>query len=478
MTRVREGNRPACKESGDPWDARVSPRGLVPPTMPLWGTRSRRSKVPAILATVLVIAIAGLVAMPTLPTASASLASTGSVSTLPRSYGNVTTVSFQGHSSHGAYSGNATYGFVVNVTETNTSANVTEYSVQETIGIAFVLTFCRPNCSAPNLTLQVRYVSWEYRDAWANATDQASVTESANGTTAVVSAVGLLNASVRTHGRATGSLSASVGRPPSTANTPTVYQITTSSSYGDNSTVSFVPAVGLFPTGPLSSGETWSATSAFVLNADWSAEWSVVSSGPRGSFSFNGTGGRTIGPVPGSVTLNGSVEPSYEDENATHGLRVDYHLNSAQMVFLGPVFVRAKLPDAWGSGFGGDWDAMNPVIAQVNAGPDQLEPGAGWHDRIEASSFVFATTFSDTTQLSGSNEDGVATTTVSGAPMSSTEAASTSACLESGSCPSASPVGPDSGLTPMAPTLALVGILAVGLLAAVVVLSRRGKGGP
>ena len=60
-------------------------------------------------------------------------------------FGNVTPAPVSSYGPGGGYATNATYGFVTNVTATNTSATTVEVTVQQTVGIALSLSFCRPS---------------------------------------------------------------------------------------------------------------------------------------------------------------------------------------------------------------------------------------------------------------------------------------------------------------------------------------------
>lgn len=435
---------------------------------------------PATVALVAAVVVAGLVAIPAIAPAAAAApmpSVSGTASDSLQTYGNVTNLSFQGHADHGVYYGNVTYGFVVNTTEANTSANVTEVSVQETVGVAFDLTYCQANCTQPSVTLSFRYVAWETRDVWANLTDQANVSATANGTTASVAAVGLLNASAETHAGLNETAVATVYASPGNRSSR-VYSVQADASYDARSSAALAPALGLFPVGNLSLGETWSSTAAYLFNAAWNAQWTVRAMGPHGSVELNGTAGTTVGPLSGNVTLTGAVQPAWERFGTHPAVVVVYRFGAGELAFDGPFAVASpSLPSAWGGHFGGSWQTYQAASAQVGPSAFELDPAAGQHSAFEGSMVSFSVGVTDTTGQSGANQSGLSPSSLAGAPMSSTQASRAGACLQSGTCATSSANASTPALSGLVVLLATVGVIAA-VLVGVLVFGRRGRTPP
>ena len=412
--------------------------------------------------------VVALVAVATLPLA-ASAQATHAHALLPgdapgsRTYGNLTSVSFNGTTGFGEYFGNVTYGFVVNLTETNTTANQSEIFVTETVGVSLEASFCRPTCGSPQVSTSFRYVAYEVRDAWANVTTEASVVEGpANGSSAMpVPALGILNAAVRTRGGVTESIAATFA---GNATTPSeTYSALGQAAYRSHSNVTFSPALGLFPMGPLFPGQTWTSTSQFDLAAAWAADWSLTLSGPHGSFSTNGTSGAAVGPLTGTITLSGMVEPGPLGNASNSHVWVDYRVSAGDLLFAGPLVIGARLPSVWGGGFGGGWDAAVGANAQVNEPSMELGYSTNPYARVDASSVQFSTAINDSTGSAHESASGLGTSTLLGAPMTVSGAAALSVCLQSGTCATTASSPPGGG------PWALSGFAAVALLAAVAV---------
>lgn len=436
---------------------------------------------PAALALVTAVVLAGLFVIPAMAPASAAASPAWSAPSAAngelQANGNVTHLSFQGQTSRGEYFGNVTYGFVVNVTETNTSANVSEVQVEETVGIAFYLTYCQPNCARPAVTLTDSYVASETRDVWANLTDQANVTATVNGTTAVVPAIGLIDSATRTHASVAESAVATVY--PNGTNSTRVYSVSLNAQYEANSSVAFTPALGLFPSGSLVPGETWSSTAAFLLNGMWNATWSIQVSTPHSSSELNGTAGRTLGPIAGTVTLVGSAEPVWSHVGPNATVTVAYRWSVSDLVFAGPFAVGTPdLPSFWQGNFGGNWQLYEAARGQVGFNAFEMSSHPGRQGAVAATTVTFSVGVTDSTGQTATNQSDLSPSTLAGAPMSSAQASSTSACLQAGNC-AASPSGGSSlGLNGLVLVLvALVVVVAAAVLAAVA-YSRRGRAPP
>lgn len=442
------------------------------------GNRNERNAVAvAVIATVV---LAGFFAAPMIAPAAAAAAggasASGAMGEGLQAYGNVTHFSFQGSTDHGVYYGNVTYGFVVNVTETNTSANVSEIFAQETIGIAFNLVYCESNCSHPAVRLTVNYTAWETRDAWANITTEANVTATVNGTTSVVPAIGLVNSSTLTRA---GLAESAIATLPSSGNGSRVYSVDAAANYHASSSASFTPALGLFPAGGVSPGESWASTVAFLLTAEWSTQWSINATGPHGSVQLNGSAAHSVGPDSGVVTLTGTVRPQWAHfDNATNAA-VQYEWSGGGLVFVAPFAVgAADIPGIWDANFGGSWQLDRSATGQVAIDLFELGPHPGRYLPIAAMSLSFGVGVSDPTGQTSTNESDLSANSVAAAPMSPAQASSTGACLRVGDCGSSAAATSSGGLGTAVLALIAAGIVAVVALVAVAALSRRGRAPP
>ncbi len=438
---------------------------------------------PLIVGTALALLVASLFVAPVLgigaspasqaaPLPSLEGASTGS-------YGNITNVTFNGTAFGGVYYGSASYGYVVNQTTTNVSANLTEVHYEETIGIYFHLEFCRANCSAPVDTANITYVASEVRDSWANLTNTASVTvyngsahyDGANQTGKVEAAIGLINATTRSR-----SHDSEAAYVTADLTTNASYWVRANASYASNSSVAFTPALGLYPIENLTTGEFWSSTAAYDLAGTWAAQWSINVSLPHISGSSTGTVGGTLGPFFGNVTLTGHNGPAWAHVDANRAGVVQFRLSTRNLVMIGPYVIDGEASaNAWGQGWGGMWSSVAFAGARTSLGPTYLLISTGGIIRSPMSGVSFSAGATDASGVSGFSDSGLAPQTENAHPMSASSAASTAACLETGSC--------STGGTSSAPlsllgnaTLAwvVIGVVATAIaLGAVVFVLRR-----
>ena len=454
----------------------------------------------ASIAVVLTLVLGALVLAPTLGAASAAPATAPALAAGDgheggNDSGNVSNVTIHGQDDLGQFFGNVTYGFVVNMTAANTSANVTAISLEETYGISLHVTYCRPTCAQPRTEVNFTYVAFERHDVFANVTTAANVTLRANDTTSVVPALGLLNSSSRTAARATESVTAFGARfelpdDNGTANGTQRYSVQASVEYRANSSVAFSTPLGLYPLGPLVPGMVWTSSAAFTGSADWAAQGSINVTAGNQSSEIPFSAAASVGAFGGAVTLRGSVGHDFAESHVGAVTSVDYELSTERLALSGPFAIGVAVPDGWGDSFGGEWQAFHFAGGLAQFGPALLTPHGGGFGRFEGSRMTFDASIATTMLGPGGTSIGsLAATNVSGQPMTTAQAAATGACLQSGSCAapgSGSPSpGPGTGAGPaglsggLGAFLVASAIVAVaGIVGAVLIVGRRGPKPP
>lgn len=420
------------------------------------------------------IAFAALVAVPAIGVTAASTPAPSSGQSSGAegwAFGNATIVPVQGHDVRGAYEGNASYGFVTNITAVNTTANTTEVIEQDTIGLSLSLEYCRPNCSAPSQVSRFSYRAWEVRDAWTNVTNNASVLATSSGlvTATWVTAVGILNSSSTV--RELVNESASDTR---TGATTPVSSLNATYAYNSSSRVAFTPALGLFPTGAVVAQESWVASAAYTASASWAARWALNATG-SGANSSVGSSQSLLRTSTGNLTIAGAAGPSGVRVHAVRLLSLDYTLGGHFTLGPGPA-VSLSLPGSFGMGLPptSGWAAHSLIQPTVEVSALGASPNAGGFYRLQSSEVAFSLRFLDP------NNDGVNDTTpqtqVAGGPMTPSQASSTASCLQqSAVCSTVTSVGGNGGLTSSSETVLVVtlSVTALAVVLAVVVVARQ-----
>ncbi len=455
----------------------------------------------ASIAVVLTVVMGALVLGPTLgavaaaPATAPSLATAGDGHAGGNDSGNVSNVTIYGHDDRGQYIGNVTYGFVVNMTATNTSANVTAVALEETYGISLHVTYCRPTCAQPRTVVNFTYVAFEQHDVFANVTTAANVTLRSNDTTSVVAAWGLLNSSRTTRARATESVTGfgprfEIADENGTSNGTARYSVQASAEYRANSSVAFSTPLGLAPLGSLAPGMAWTSSAAYTGGANWAAQGSInVTVGNRSS-EIPFSAAASVGPLGGTVTLRGSAGRDFEESHVGAVTPVEYDLSTERLAMTGPFAIGVAVPDGWGDSFGGAWQAFRFAGGIAQFGPALLTPHGGGLGRFQGSRMNFDASIATTMLGPGSSSDGsLAAANLSGEPMTAAQAAATGSCLQSGTCASPGSGLPSPGLGtgtgPMAFSSGLGALLvasaivaAAAAVGAVLAFGRRGPKPP
>jgi hypothetical protein len=447
---------------------------LLPLMLPRSAT-PRRANLPVVLSASVAILVASLVVVPLIGVVSGTSGlppAAVSAQTGTWSFGKVTTASVQGNDSSGTYSGSVTYGFVTNITAVNTSATTIEVIVQETVGISLSLQYCRPNCAKPLQITQFSYQGWQTRDAWTNLSAVANVTETFTNSTipAVVNALGIINSTVQARG---GASEAASDTRHGADNVTRVSSVTAAYRSSSNSTVAFTPSLGLLPTGPIASGDSWVSTALYQGSADWGAHWVLNLTGPRGKSAVStGSTGAEVSIPTRSVTLVGSAGESGVQVHATRLLAIGYYLTGN--LRLGPgLAISWAAPGGFGEGLPGssNWTVDSVVRANVQLSSLDALPGAGLAARLQSSQVSFSLNVRDPNN--GNVNDTIPQSSVNGASMTPAQASSTATCLQqAGVC--ATTVGSGSGLGSNGTVLIVVGsVVVLAALAAAVLVTRQ-----
>ncbi len=350
---------------------------------------------------------------------------------------------------------NATFGWTVIFTETNTSATVYQLEEQRTVGVGITSTY-----TGPNTTASYSYHGQEIDTAFVNVTDAATVYE--HGVAAP--AIGILNDSLAiaagiaesiaiTHGTASRSASLDVNGTLHTM-------------------AAFAPALGLIPLN-LTGVSTWNATSNLTQSGAWTLSWAWTNDGffNNTSSGSNSTGGNES--VSGPVHLTGYVAdqswpvPVFQDhKNRTSILLVIEGPRGNYALYDG--FILS--PPGFGLFGGGvhpfDGQALGSAsisgqaiyVSQGPRGP-QITAGATSFTGVDSS--IGSPLGGSNPAASSSGPSG----TVQGAPMTVPAAQAENACLTSG-CGGAAAAGPlSSGLVLVIVAVAVVA--SVGLVSAI-----------
>jgi hypothetical protein len=342
---------------------------------------------------------------------------------------------------------NASFGWTVIFTATNTSANTTMIEEQRTLGIDLTATY-----TTPSVTATYSYHGQEVDVAFANLTNNATVYVDG----APVAALGIQNDSTEIAG--------SIAEAISVTNHGSTKSASLDVTGSAHTSAQFTPAFGLIPRN-LSGVTTWNSTSTIDPQASWNLTYTWANNG------FNGqTGGGTrysngTLSTPGTVSLTGYnvtrtvVVPRFENPTPREAiiLIVQGPLGNYDAFVLVP-----HAFDLFGGGVHA-YDAVALGSASISAETLYVSPGARGPEVTAA-----ATTFGATT--TGINSVGTYTAgpapaaaaapgaTVTGGPMSVSEAQAESNCL-TGGCTAASSATMGAGALVVVAALAVLAVV-------------------
>lgn len=372
------------------------------------------------------------------------------------------------------YEGNATVGYTVAISETNTSATTFELTILRTMGAAVSLQFCLPSCSSPTYWQDLFYRAWESTTTLANFTTQGTVDEG----NLAVPAVALRNSTISVRANLTES---STGRLPG-AMGPVDLSRYLSATVAGLSTLDFSPAIGVVPTA-LTPGISWSSTSAF--QAHGAANYSLYyhTQGPLRTMTLGPVQGPIVLDAHGNVTVAGTYSAgSTVQFGGTVYPAISLTVDGPFSVREGIIFVPAGA-DLFGAS-PAPWSGNQTATASVQQSNLDVKPSAGGPFVLAASSWRYTTQSMNPADMpmitSGTSEfapaiaasNPVSTTTLQGQPETAVQSQSAQQCLTSGAgCPPA--VGGSTPRSILGGVIVVGAVATVGALIAVALVSRR-----
>ena len=370
----------------------------------------------------------------------------------------------------------ASYGWNTILTQRNVSNRGVEVGVNRTVGASLFVTYCRPDCNAPTRTLNITERVWESENASANLTTMGTVYSSG----IPAQAVALENSSVRLRGNLTESATAVVNTLRGKASASEHFAVETSG----RATVSFSPALGLFPNNL--SLPTWNSSSAYTASGSWSIQTSFA------TVPFFGAPASSSRVYPGSFS---DAQGTVAVVGSTDGPRTLANGQLTTQVLLsvsGPFtswegFILLPNGSDLLSSSSAPWDT-DPVGAQIALPQtiDVQDPSAVGHLPILASATRYQPSATDsgavsldsgvTSALTGVGSsggngtalmDGPGASTIQAQPESVPAAEKSSNCLISGCGSAGAGLRVDRGL------VLGIAIVVVGVVIAAVVVMRQ-----
>lgn len=206
---------------------------------------------------------------------------------------------------------NASFGWTVIFTSTNTSATTVQIEEQRTLGIDLTATF-----SSPAVHAQYSLSGHEVDVSFANLTDAATVYVGGSP----VAALGINNDSTSIAGAIAESISVTKNGTTQSAN----LDITGSA----HTSAQFTPALGLIPLN-LSGVTMWNSTSTINPEGSWNITWTWANNG------FDGRTGSGTQYANGTVSAPGPVQLTGFDVTKTYGVPVfEDHLPRHAIVLI------------------------------------------------------------------------------------------------------------------------------------------------
>ncbi len=401
------------------------------------------------------LVIAAMAAVPALSgTASAapapSAAGTNSTSSQQWAYGGMNWTNGTSTFGNSTVTWNASFGWTVVFTATNTSNATVMLEEARTVGVQVDVTYTGPISSA-----QYRLSAHEADVAFANVTYAATVY--ANGGS--VPALGLENAAASATASLAQSLSARVG-----AN---AYDEFVNESGSAQVSVQFAPALGLIPLN-LSGVHTWNATSTATPAASWSFASSWSAHGPNATSGANATrSGSWNATTPVSLTgFQVDAPRLFHDHQSRTGIVLILH--GGAELYDGFIVVPHGF-DLFGGG--GPSVPVASGAASIASGETlYLTPGPVSVSSLSAAQATFGTT--TVSAPVAASAGGVAPAalgsptpgnTVTAQPMSVAAAESQANCLQNG-CAAASATGLGGGLLVALVAAVVVAAAALGFV--------------
>jgi hypothetical protein len=342
---------------------------------------------------------------------------------------------------------NASFGWTVIFTSTNTSSTTVQIEEQRTVGINLTATYSGPDAQA-----RYGYAGHESDVAFANLTNNSTVYE--NGVP--VAALGLENDTTRISGSIAESISVTTAGVTKSASLDVTGSAHTSAQ--------FTPSLGLVPLN-LSGPTTWNSSSVLSPSGSWNISYAWANTG------FGGRMGSGALSSNGTVSTPGAVDLTGYDVSKTSPVPIfpDHVPRQAVVLVvqgpLGNYDAFVLVPRSFDL-FGGGLHAYDPESlgsATISAETLYVSGGARGPEVTAASSTFGANTpavgtlGAPTTGVSPA-ASGSPGTTVTGSPMSVSQAQAESNCL-TGACSAASAAAVGAGALVIVATLAVVAVV-------------------
>lgn len=428
-------------------------------------TRNDRRRIAAAVA----VTVATILGGPLFAGSGAAAASGAGAGAASWAFGAHTNSTASGTGSGGGYvyAFHAFFGWDTVLTQTNTSAATFQLEVQRTMATDFSVSECRPTCAAPLGNLSIGFHAWETTTGFGNFTSAGTVFE--GGTAVPAYAIADGSYSVRANVTAWGN---STYHGMLNLLHATYYSSVAAQAH---SSVTFDPALGLYPTSP-QVGATWNASSAYLSNGAWAWSYSIA------QVRMNGLAAHYANNSSGSLAGHGNVSISGGDDGTlgldggllTHAVRLATDADFPFHLHDGVLFVPAPTDVFGASGQG--WQAPQPGNATAATAGLNVGPSPGGHFSLYASAMSYApsstsTAPSSTTALTSA--DGPAPTTVQAQPEAVGTAQQNMNCLTAGTCSGqGTPTGGPSGFVRIL-VIGLVVLAGVGAVAAVIARRRE-----
>ena len=351
---------------------------------------------------------------------------------------------------------NASFGWTVIFTATNTSAHTVQIEEQRTVGIDLTATYSTPTDQAT-----YTYHGQEVDVAFANLTNASTVYVGG----VPVPALGIDNDST--------SISASIAEAISVTHDGTTKTASLDVTGTAHTSAQFSPSLGLVPLN-LSGVSEWNSTSTITPEASWNITYSWANNG------FGGVTGSGTQYDNGTLSAPGPVSLTGYDVTKTYGIPVGLGHTPRHAIILivvGPLgnYDAFVLEPNGFDLFGGGVHAYDSVAlgsASISAETLYVSSGArGPVVTAGATTFGATTTAVDTlATASGGDEPAAAATpgtTVVGAPMTVRQAQAENNCL-TGGCG-----GATSSTLGAAALVVVAGLAVVAVVGTVVVVEWR-----
>ncbi|MFZ0892250.1 MAG: hypothetical protein WB778_07400 [Thermoplasmata archaeon] len=385
-------------------------------------------------------------------------------------YGGVKTISVATPTANGTASGSAYYGQATLLSQSPGANGAISIAAQHTSGAGVDVTYCSPSCTAAVYYEVIwDYHVWENITAFANFTNNASISTSSGNSTGL----GLLNS----HTQFAANLTEFLEVELHTARITTTYTHSLSVQVAGSASLDFLPSspLGLIPS-DVASVSTWSDSAPYSAAWDWSAAYynhtvsAIANRVNQTNFSGNGS-------IPnGTMNLTGANDGTVITLAGKSMLVLSISISGAPFDLRDGFILIPSSSDLFGSARHA-WSASQSGLTTTQLGNVDYYAGTSGHIGILATRQVYSSTpvaanSSGAGNFTEAEPPGLPTLQqvgVQGQPESVGQAAQNQQCLTADSC--APGAGPTSPLRELLVVGAVVGLVVVVM--ALIVQRRR-----